>query len=249
VKCGAEDILCLCNGESQIPFADVPFGKVPEKIKEHYGITVPSCSVRIITEKHAEAVRYEEIPGVGTPETDVAEHIIAETDGSMIPIADTDGKKPDRRKNRKCRWKEARLTLSHPKGSVTSVSGCTIGSPDEAGEQMLSCAIRSGMGPDTKVHCVGDGAPRVADQCYRVFGGQGTFLTDFYHLCGYLSDASEVCSRPDSSAFLNELKQPAKEGRMTEVIGQMKPYTGHASVPDNKAPVRRCIRYITNRPG
>jgi len=141
------------------------------------------------------------------------------------------------------------LTLSHPKGSVSSVFGGTAGSPDETGDYLLNCAIRSGMGQKTEVHCVGDGAPRIADQIDRVFGEQGSFLTDFYHLCGYLSDASEVCSRPDFTAFFNEQKQLAREGRMRELLIRMKPYTEPVSVPDNKAPVRRCIRYITNRPG
>jgi hypothetical protein len=45
------------------------------------------------------------------------------TAGSMIPPADTDGKESDGRKNGRCRRKEARLTLPHPKGSVTAVFG------------------------------------------------------------------------------------------------------------------------------
>ena len=134
--------------------ADVPFGKVPEKIREHYGITVPSVSVRSITEKHAERVRYEETPDTEIPETEGAEYIIGGTDGSMIPIADTDGKASDRRKNRRYRWKEARLMPAHAKGSVSPVSGCTPGGPDEAGDGLLNCAIRAGMGQKTKVHCL-----------------------------------------------------------------------------------------------
>jgi len=47
---------------------------------------------------------------------------------------------------------------------------------------MYGCAIRSGMGQKTKVHRIGDGAPWVREQTDRVSGGQGTFLTDFYHL-------------------------------------------------------------------
>jgi Uncharacterised protein family (UPF0236) len=229
--------------------ADVPFGKVPGKMREHYGISIPSASVRCITEKHAEKVRSGEVPVGEIPGTDGAEYIISETDGTMIPIADTDGKESDRRKNRRCRWKEARLTLSHPKGSVTSVFGCTLGSPDEAGNMMLSCAVRSGMGRKTRVHCVGDGAPWVREQAERVFGEQGSFLIDFYHLCKYLSEASEVCSRRDSETFFNAQKQFAEKGRITEIIRQMKPHTEPASVSDNNAPVRRCIRYITNRAG
>ncbi|MBC6477346.1 MAG: hypothetical protein GDA56_05690 [Hormoscilla sp. GM7CHS1pb] len=33
--------------------ADVPFGKIPEKLKEHYGITVSISSAQFITQKHA----------------------------------------------------------------------------------------------------------------------------------------------------------------------------------------------------
>jgi hypothetical protein len=226
--------------------ADVPFGKVPEKIKEHYGITVPSGSARVITERHAERVQNEETLFSVIPEADGEEYITAGTDGSMIPIADTDGEESDRRKNRKYRWKEARLTLCHPKGSVTSVFGCTPGSPDEAGDRMYGCAVRSGMGQKTKVHCIGDGAPRIREQTDRVSGGQGSFLIGFYHLCGYLSDASEVCSHSD---FFNRQKQLAKDGRPAEVLRQMKPYSEPVSVPDKNAPVRRCIRYIMNRAG
>ncbi len=229
--------------------ADVPFGKVPEKIKEHYGINVPSGSVRIITEKHAERMKAGETQFSGIPEADGEEYIIAETDGSMIPIVDTEGKESDRRKNRRYRWKEARLTLCHPKGSVSSVFGCTLGGTDEAGDQMFGCAIRSGMGHKTEVHCIGDGAPRISEQADRVFGEQGSYLIGFYHLCDYLSDASEVCSRSDFPTFFNRQKRLAKEGQMTEILRSMRPYTEPVSVSDNNAPVRRCIRYIMNRPG
>ncbi len=101
------------------------------------------------------------------PEVPGAERIIAEADGTMIPIADitdvtADGETADRRKTRKCRWKEARLTLAHPEGSMHPVFGCTLGSPDDTGDQQLCCAIRSGMGWETAVHCVGDGATWIA---------------------------------------------------------------------------------------
>jgi len=71
--------------------SDVPFGKVPEKIKEHYGITVPSGSVRIITENHAAGMKAGETHFSGIPEADGEEYIIAGTDGSLIPPADTEG--------------------------------------------------------------------------------------------------------------------------------------------------------------
>jgi hypothetical protein len=36
--------------------ADVPFHKIPAKLTEHYGISVPVSSSRVITEKHAEKI-------------------------------------------------------------------------------------------------------------------------------------------------------------------------------------------------
>jgi hypothetical protein len=155
--------------------ADVPSGKVPDRIREHHGITVPSAPVRNMTEKHAERVRDKESLLSVIPGADGEEYITAGTDGSMIPPADTEGEESDRRKNRRYRWKEARLTLCHPKGPVTSVSGCAIGGADEAGDQMFSCAIRPGMGQQTGVHCIGDGAPWVREQADRSIRRTGQF--------------------------------------------------------------------------
>lgn len=231
--------------------ADVSFCEVPDKLREHYGITVGYSAIRNITEKHAGFVNTDVRTESEIPETDGDEYIITETDGSMIPTVGMKAgvESSDGRKKRECRWQEARLVMTHPKGSVSSVFGCTLGSTDETGDIMLSSAIRSGMGQKTEVHCVGDGATWIAEQTDRVFGGQGSFLIDFYHLCDYLSDASGVCSPSDPDNFFNGLKCLVKEGGMTEAVSRMRPCIEPASVPDNKAPVRRCIRYITNRPG
>ena len=193
----------------------------------------------------------DEITEFEIPERDGVGYIIAETDGSMIPTVGirAGDESSDGRKNRECRWREARLIMTHPKGSVSPVFGCTLGDTDTAGDIMLSCAIRSGMGHRTEVHCVGDGAPWIAEQTGRVFGEQGSFLIDFYHLCDYLADASAVCSPRGPDVFFNMQKCLVKEGRMTEAVSRMQPYTEPASLPDNKAPVTRCIRYIMNRPG
>lgn len=231
--------------------ADISFCKVPDKLREHYGITIGYSAIRNITEKHAGVADADEKTESGIPGTDGVEYIIAETDGSMIPTIGikADSESSDGRKKRECRWQEARPVMTHPEGSVSSVFGCTPGSTDDTGDIMLSCAIRSGMGQKTGVHCVGDGATRIAEQTDRVFGEQGNYLIDFYHLCGYLSDASAVCSPSDPDKFFNGQKCLVKEGRMTEAVSHTRPCIGPAPIPDNKAPVRRCIRYITNRPG
>lgn len=251
----------VCRGYSQ-PLqrritdfgADVPFEKVSEKFEEHYGISVPYSAARDITEKHAKEIKDNEILETVIPEESGVGCIIAEADGTMVPIADTadetsEGEPADRRKTRKTRWKEARLTLTHPEGSVSPFFGCTLGGPDEAGDQLLNCAIRSGLGQDTKVHCLGDGAPWIAGQTDRVFGTQAEFLIDFPHLCDYLSPASKICAPDNYPNFFDRQKQMVKENQMPAVPEELRPHIEPDSVPDEKAPVRCCYRYITNRPG
>lgn len=230
--------------------ADVPFGKVSEKLKEHYGISIPYNAARDITEKHARKIEDNEILRSVIPGESGVGRIIAEADGTMIPVIDiTENEEADRRRSRKGKWKEARLTLTHPEGSVNPFFGCTLGSPNEAGDHLLNCAIRSGLGQDTKVHCVGDGAPWIAGQADRVFGEQGGFLIDFYHLCDYLFSASKSCAPDDYPNFFERQKQLMKENQVSAVLGELKPHIEPDSVPDEKAPVRRCHRYIINRPG
>ncbi|WP_207678358.1 UPF0236 family transposase-like protein [Desulfonema magnum] len=207
-----------------------------------------------MTEKHAKEIKDNERLRSVIPADSVVEYVIAETDGTMIPIADirdevTGGDMADRRRTRKGRWKEARLTLTRPEGSVNPFFGCTPGSPDEAGGHLLNCAIRSGPGQNTKVHCVGDGAPWVAGQADQVFGEQSGFLIDFYHLCDYLSSALKICAPDDYANFSDRQKQLMKENQVSVVPEELRPHIEPDSVPDEKAPVRCCHRYVRNRPG
>jgi len=62
-----------------------------------------------------------------------------------------------------------------------------MGNVDATGEQLADVAIRAGVGTDTSVHGVGDGAPWIVNQVNRIFGTKATYLIDFYHLCDYLA--------------------------------------------------------------
>jgi hypothetical protein len=70
--------------------ADVPFGKISCKLKEHYGINVPTSSARNITEGHARKIRESEYLETEIPEKTGVDRIVVETDGTMIPIVTTD---------------------------------------------------------------------------------------------------------------------------------------------------------------
>ncbi len=85
--------------------ADVPFGRIPKKLQEHYGITVPVSSAQKITQEHAAQVLSEHATRTEIPTQKGVEQLIVEMDGSMIPIVSTESttaqdQKIDRRKTR-----------------------------------------------------------------------------------------------------------------------------------------------------
>ena len=235
--------------------ADHAFGAVNKKLKEHYGITVPSSSPRYITEQHAQEITnlsdVLSVP-VGLP-VDV---VIGETDGSMVPIVETYipettgplDKLPDRRKHKRLFWKEARLSMAHAKGSMTPIFAGTMGPVQTAGRQLLSCVTTAGATEKTRVHCVGDGARWIANQVEEKFGSNGTYLIDFYHLCEYLSAAAPYCTSGDKEAWLKAQKEALKSSKYSHVLNALRPYLEPSTTKDVQAPVRACHRYIKNRP-
>jgi hypothetical protein len=177
--------------------------------------------------------------------------LIAEMDGSMLPVVETAEPKPgdaslDRRKTRQVAWKEARLALAHPPGSVTPIFGATLGSPEEAGERLTVCALEAGAGSQTKVHGVGDGAVWIIEQMEAQFGSQGKYLIDFYHLCDYLAAAGKAIAGAHQPAWMEEKKDRLKDNRWKDVLEALRPSLEPANIPDSEAPVRACFRYVSN---
>jgi Uncharacterised protein family (UPF0236) len=215
-------------------------------LKEHYGITIPNSAARDITECHAQKISRMSEAKSECPEADV---VIAECDGSMIPIVETFVVENcgDRRKHKTLLWKEGRLSLAHAKGSVTPVFSATLESVEIAGQQLLSCVNRAGATEKTKVHCVGDGAVWIANQVEEQFGANGTYLIDFYHLCEYLGAAAPKCSPENPTAWIEAQKAALKLSRHQEVLWALRPFLEAANVPELEAPVRACYRYIKNR--
>ena len=234
--------------------ADDPFaGGASAKLREHYGIDVPVSVIRAVTEKHGEAILASQGQETDLPDRPGVAVLIAEIDGSMVPVVETAepiaGEPPiDRRKTRTLMWKEARLGLAHQPGSVTPIFGATMGTVDEAGEQLWRSAIRAGAGTKTKFHCVGDGASWITDQVDLRFGTQATYLVDFYHLCEYISAAAKVVAGGSKEAWIEEKKNWLKDNRWPDVLESLKPHLENEKVADKDAPVRACYRYIANRP-
>lgn len=220
---------------------------------------MPASSIRHITLTHAQQMQDQQEAALGQVSGEPKACIISETDGSMVPIVenglaaeDTSAsqteEKPDRRRTKSLIYKEAKLTLAHAKGSTTPVYSATMGSAEEAGKHVLHCIKAVGLGKDTHVHCVGDGALWIANRIDEQLGRQARYLVDFYHLCDYLSGAAGVCAGKEKTAWLSQQKQRLKTNRVNEVLLALSAHIEPASITqEEEAPVRACHRYITNR--
>ena len=233
--------------------ADVPFGKVNEKLCEHYGLEISESAIRKITLHHANQMKKQLDAQLEKPTALMAKAcVISETDGSMIPIVEirttTSDEKSDKRKNKTLIYKEAKLTLAHEKDSVTPVYSATMGNAETASKHMLYCIKTAGADEKTKVHCVGDGAPWIANRIEENFGSNATYLIDFYHLCEYLSAAAPACAPKNEKNWMDEQKKLLKENISSQVLLNLQSYIEAQDIPDADAPVRACHRYIKNRP-
>ena len=229
--------------------ADVSFG---QKLQEHYGITVPISSAQAITQKHAREVNISQKTEPYIPNIDGVEQIITEMDGTMIPIVKTtlaqdDEEIIDRRKTREVSWKEAPLSLVRIPTAQKGIIGGTVGTVSEAGKQLLHSAIRAGIGRNTKVHGIGDGASWIVNQIMGLFGENARYLIDFYHLCEDLAAAAPGAKGQQRKAWLKQQKQELKNNQVLKVLKNLSKHMEPEHLADKFAPVRVCSRYIKNR--
>lgn len=231
--------------------ADIAFGRVGEKLKEHYGIAVPLGAAATITYKHAHALDDEDVvPPVQQGVVPLT--LITEADGSMVPVVQfappAATGDPDKRKRRVLSWKEARLSLVRRSTEVEPMFAVTLGDAATTGIALKRLAMAAGLNRHTRVHGVGDGAPWIAEQMELQFGTQSRYLIDFYHLCDYLAGAAHACAPDQSAGWLSCQKDRLKAGQLDAVMATLDPHL-EIDAGDGDKPVRDCYRYIANRPG
>lgn len=228
--------------------ADLPFAQAASKLQEHYGIALSPSTIRQVTEGHAEALLAQEEDEPAWPIQAGAAIVIAELDGGMVPLVEIDPDSPDRRRGKRLLWKEAKLSLAHAHGSTTPVYGATLnGGVEVAGRQLLACAIAAGLGTNSHVHALGDGALWIADQVNARFGTQGTYTVDFFHVCDYLAAAAKSGAPDAPRTWLELQKKRLKTNDSDLVLAALSEAQEPVTVPDADAPVRACHRYLSNR--
>lgn len=223
------------------------FVKAVGALQEHYGFGIPLSAAREITYKHADRIaRQQQAEGSGArsmPATG-ADQLIAEADGSMVPIVQTSGKKSDRRKNRRVDYREARLCACQASGSTSTHYEATFEAVDQLGNLWAKAAKKAGRGLNTRIHVVSDGAVWIQKQA-EVWLSPYRHLLDFYHVCEYLGEAAPTDA--SRSRWLSIQKKRLKSNRFDRVLETLAPQVEPPSVAEELAPARRAHRYLNNR--
>lgn len=223
------------------------FRHAAARVLEHYGFEINASAVRHATLQSAQRAEeilkkeyqqpFRALPAVG------AEQVVAEADGSMICTV-----APGPRTGKKPRdWKEIRLAAAQALGSTETFYAATFGEVDEVGRRWGHCARRAGWGLDSQIHAVGDGSEWIRIQTAEVFGAQGVFLCDFYHVSEYLAEAAPSCRAPAPDQWRRTQQSRLKRGTLEKVTAALAEHLEPAGTPEESAPVTNAHRYLTNR--
>lgn len=224
------------------------FAKAAMRIEEHYGFELPLSAVSQATRKHATGIACSQDARQGAHQLpcEGAEVILAEADGSFVRVVSTKANKADRRKTRKVDYKEVRLCSATAKGCDKVHYDATFEDVRHISQLWSFTAKDAGMGLNSKVHVVADGASWIYHESQTAFGKQGSFLVDLYHVLEYLHQAAPSCS-DNPHRWTKTQKKRLKTGHWRKVIKELKQHLEAESVEDPDAPVRRAWRYLNNR--
>jgi hypothetical protein len=225
------------------------FGHAAARVLEHYGFEISASAVRETTLAHAQRASeqleehyqgpFRVLPAVG------AEHVIAEADGTMICTV-----RPGKRRGKRPRdWKEIRLTAAQALGKKETIYAATSGSVDEVGRRWGHCTRSAGWGLNSAIHALGDGAEWIRLQTQEVFGRQGRFTCDFFHVSEYLGAAAERCSAKAPDRWRRTQQARLKRGASAKVMAALAECLEPKPTPDEEAPVRSAHRYLAHRAG
>ena len=220
--------------------AEESFGRAAARVKEHYGIEVPVTAVRQITYQHARKIEPVKPAKPRSP----AQALITEMDGSMVPLMRA-GQEGDARKGKSVFWSEARLCCARQPGQSQRLYGATLGSAETAAWVWQQTAERAGLGPQTLVHGVGDGAPWIAEKFQDNFGAQGRYLVDFYHVSECLGAAAQAIAGAKSIKWLHKQKDKLLHGKVAQVLKTLQPHVEDAALKET--PVRDAFTYLQPR--
>lgn len=225
--------------------ADESFAAAAAKVREHYGVEVNAERVRQVCLHHAGRLAARPVEVCTRLRPRGAEWIVAEADGSMLPIVDTSTAPPgaDRRKHRRVRWQEARVVAARALGQTRTHYDVTLGEVAEAGARWSRTVQAVGRGVNTRIHAVGDGAVWIEQQARTALGPNLRYLLDLYHVCDYLAAVW-----PNDRTVVAQHRESLKAGQLAAVMQALRSRLEPDHLPDEAAPARCALRYLENRP-
>jgi hypothetical protein len=233
--------------------AEVSFAQASARLHQHDGIEVPTTAVRRLSLDHGHQLQAWPVPARTTPD---AVRLVAELDGCLIPLREPLTTTSAGKLTMPRLWKEVRLCAALADGLAPARYGASLGSVWEVGELWEQTARTAGLGVATRVHGVGDGAPWIAEQFDRHFGGQGRYLVDFYHVTEYLAAAASTCAPRSAAAWLARQQERLRANQLDKVLRDLTPHvepvTRGVARPErataaSASPVRDCERYLRAR--
>lgn len=220
--------------------SEVSFGQAVSRVKEHYAIDVPVEAVRQHTLRHGKAI----ITLVAADAAKPAAQLITQMDGSMIPVMQP-GSGEDARQGRSLFWREVRLCCARQYGQATALYGATLGSAETASWLWRATAQSAGLGDQTRVHGVGDGAPWIVDKFQENFGGQGRYLLDFYHVSEYLAAAATVIKPKNPKHWRQRQQSRLLENKVAGVLRALQAH--REAETTGEQPVNAAYQYLHKR--
>jgi len=223
--------------------AEDSFAQAAQRVQEHYGIDVSVGRVR----------RHSLLPGAQMSALEMvapkeaARTLVTEMDGTMIPIVVPPVQAADRRKGKPLLWREARLCLAREKDSATPCYGASLGRAALAGALWAQTARAAGLGPQTRVHGLGDGAGWILPQFGEPFGPQGTSRVDFYHTSEYLAAAAVTAQPKNPVGWRRRQQGRLLENQVSAVLRSLEKHREPEG--DAQAPGRTAHRYLEERRG
>lgn len=224
------------------------FHQAAKRVGEHYGFMLPLSAVADISRTHAAAITAQQQARDGAHRLPAqgAATIVAEADGSFLRIVTTDPLRTDRRKSRKVGYREVRLCAASAQGSDRICYEATFDAVQNVAPLWSCAAKNAGMGIDSKVHILSDGAEWIHTQGEIAFGRQGTHLIDLYHVLTYLHEAAPACAL-EPQRWVQTQKRRLQSGHADQVIAALQKHLEPDTSPDPESPVRRAYRYLDNR--
>lgn len=233
-------------------------------LKEHYSIEIPLYAINATTARIARQAKHQNASEPAHIKPSAT--LISEVDGSMLPIVAIKDEKTkqlegilthvtDKRKLRHCHWKEIRLCITREPESVETYYGIALGEPHLVGCMMLECAKHKGLGDDTHIHALGDGATWIANQYEEQFGANHSFLVDYYHVCEYLEAAvnSSVLDKEQRREWMETQHHHLRQSDIESVIEKLEAlkYNRATLEPDKqeRGAIEIAIHYFREREG